>query len=198
MAIGDIWEIRLHYRFLNLDGLNVYHYKETTALGANVTPSDLASWFWTVFDGAYANLCNAGCTFTQVDVQQVTGGFAIGSLALSGQVGALPGDPSTSFTSIGFRLNRATADSRHGYKRIGGLGDTQVSGNTWLGNVADTDAMRTAIAGDILDPALVKTGVLQPGILSTVLNGQPRIPPVLFPIGSVTFTGVTSQVSRKP
>lgn len=199
MAIGDIWELTLRGTFLSQEVLNVFNYRETVALGGDAAPEDIGAWFWDTFSNEILNAISSSVTFTQVDIFQVTGGTGIGTYAITGGAGLAPGEPLPSSTAYGFRYNRASSDSRHGYKRFPGVVEGAVNGNTTVGSyLTSLNDTTDDLEADIFDASSVIDGRLEPVILSRVVNGAERPVPIAFPVSSVVYTGVTTQNTRKP
>lgn len=198
MAVGDLWEITLRQSFLDQECLNVFGYEETEALDPVLTPTDVAGWFRSVFEAPLEAALSTGWSATQIDIRQVTGGVTIGDIAQTTWVGSYSGTATPSSVAFGFRLNRASGASRHGYKRFVGCCQEQMSGNTYTASATLMNNIAAALLANVDDPAGITDGILRPRIISRILAGQPRPVPLAFPIASVTFIGITTQNTRKP
>lgn len=199
MAIGDIWEFTLRGTYLSQEVLNVFHYRETTAIGNDVAPEDMAAWLWDNLHDDLTGLLSTSLTFNAIDVFQVTGGTGIGTFVITDGQGQAGLDPMPSSVAFGFRYNRASSSSRHGYKRFAGVGEGEVNGNTLVGTyTAQVNALASALEMDLFDSTSTLDGRLEPIILSRVVNGQVRPVPIAFPISSIVFAGISTQNTRKP
>lgn len=198
MAVGDIYEFTLRQRLLGQDVLNVFHYDVVTDLGGGVTGNDLAYWVWNQLDLQIKAIQSDSLTYVQMDCLQITGGVTIGSYVI-GEAGTETGTPvNPAFFAWGFRYNRASAASRHGYKRFAGVGEGYVDeGLPTAPAITAATSLADQLIGNVLDPDASESGELRPVILSRVLNGVPRVTPVAFPIASIVFTGFTTQTTRK-
>lgn len=198
MAVGDIYEFTLRQRLLGQDVLNVFHYDVVADLGGGVTGNDLAYWVWNQLDLQIKAIQSDSLTYVQMDCLQITGGVTIGSYVI-GEAGTETGTPvNPAFFAWGFRYNRASAASRHGYKRFAGVGEGYVDeGLPTAPAITAATSLADQLIGNVLDPDASESGELRPVILSRVLNGVPRVTPVAFPIASIVFTGFTTQTTRK-
>jgi len=85
--------------------------------------------------------------------------------------GIRTGDPLNSFTSLGFMLNRASLVTRNGFKRIGGLTEDMISGNTVTFPSTTQSDMETGFTAALFDgiiqfghPIIVKRPIPKPAV----------------------------------
>lgn len=198
MAIGDIYEFTLRQTLLGQDVLNVFHYDVAVDLGGGVTGTDLAEWVWDHISLTLQTIQSDSLHYVQMDCLQITGGVAIGSFVINDDGAETGTTVNPPFFAWGFRYNRSSSASRHGYKRFAGVGEGWVEEGvpTAAANTA-ANALASLLIGTVTDPSASETGELRPVILSRFLNHAPRPVPVAFPVASVTFTGFTTQTTRK-
>lgn len=132
MAVGDVYLLRDIQSYIGSQVLNVYFYRQTTA-GSNPLPaSQLAQIFQSgVVDVRCAIQANA---LLNVGIEVVN----LGNLAdyfLDNSVVPATGDivsqGTPPFVALSYRAARLNPGQRYAYKRIGGLTETLVEGNTW-------------------------------------------------------------------
>ena len=131
MAVNDIYLVRDIQSYIGSQILNVYFYRQTVA-GSNPLPASqlCAAFQTTVVDVRSALQANA---LLNVGVEVIN----LGNLAdyfLDNTVVPSTGDivsqGTPPFVALSFRAARFNPGQRYAYKRIGGLTETLVTGNT--------------------------------------------------------------------
>lgn len=194
--LGDLIQLIDNQSYLGQQVLNVYYYRVTATLGlADPYLADLDSyWGDNVLDPIiqvqadslahnsreWRNISNGVDLFVNSDV--VNGANSVADTSL------LP-----SYVSLGFLLQRESLATRNGYKRIGGLTENFVEGNTWTGSPTSIANIETALAGDL------NIGIL--AVAEPVIVKRPIEVPVgsyiYSSIGSCSFRGLGTQNTRK-
>jgi hypothetical protein len=120
--------------------------------------------------------------------------FAINSAVIPGGMSTDTHQELNSFTSAGFLLQRSSLATRNGYKRVGGLSETDVVGNDWVGETTRLDDIEGALSMVIT----AELGVtFQPIILKA--GSDPLVEdPIYSNVSSASFRGIGTQNSRKP
>lgn len=201
LAIGDILQFTDVQSYLGQRMLNVYTYR-VDSFESLVDYDDLAQQFELLIITPMLDLQVTTVEHETVLVRNLTSGVDIWEEP-SGQTGGVAGEAFPSFVAIGIRLNRSTALTRHGQKRVGGIPEAAVSGNGLAGAfVAAADVLATAMA----DP-IVKTGtqdedfVLTPVIVGRYPIGDPNAGQYdlskVNEVSSAQVVSVTSQTTRK-
>lgn len=197
MNVGDVLRITLVSLYGSVNARNVFYYLVTSLTGA-VTLNEVADDWFNSFDESLKAVTNEGITFSAVEMLNFTNGIDFDTLALTGELGGVAGEILPPYAAWGFRYNRASAMSRHGYKRFIGVSESQqqagvatAGAQTLLGNLAA-----------VLDNTVVIGGAsgnanIEPRIMSFWLGKQLRETPVDFPVASVSYVGLTTQNTRK-
>lgn len=193
-AIGDIYQLVLTSDYAGEVLSNVFHY-QLTAIGAGQGGADnLNQAFADGVTPALSTLVSEN--MVQRDLYTVClndmNDFHTLPLNIDGLLDPSGGLNMPSWVALSYRYTRVAAGQRYGYKRFGGLLDTQVAANNFVGNNAAAEALRDVLAG-ILDD---NTWSFRPFIASRPIvygtNPSGYVP------GGVAFRGITSQLSRKP
>jgi hypothetical protein len=196
-ALGDLIQITDFQTYLEQQVLNVYYYRITSITGLDDTYLPiLADWFKdNVLSAVVApqvprlehvsrelrNLSNGADLYTDSEVIPGTNGASA--------AGDMP-----SYVSMGFILRRESLVTRNGYKRIAGLSDTNIQGNTIELAGSIIPDIEDALAADIV------IGIIT--VAEPVIVKRPISVPVgayeYASIGSAQFRGLGTQNSRKP
>lgn len=198
---GDILELRLVGSIYTEETQNVFQYKVTAAAG---TPAytDVMTDFLAHIGTELAALVSADWSATRIYVRNLTNGIDIDE-AGAAITGAVAGDAATSMLAYGFRYNRATAITRHGHKRFAGVDEGDlVQNSAGAGAVTHGDALAAVLEADVsVSDGGGNTATLEPVIVGRIVIPGPGYGSYdltkVNGITGVTFTGVTSQVSRK-
>lgn len=201
VAVGDIIEYTLQQTCMGSTLLNVFHY-EATIVEPSVDYDDVASAFLNVPYQGIKNCQATAVQYVRLLIRNLTNGIDIAETVLT-DTGERSGEAATSMLAYGFRLNRSTAITRHGQKRIGGVSETDLTGQVptagmlvILADTADKFGEPALVDGTVdhdisLDPVIVgrfPTGHAQAGQLDlSKIN----------PVASAAFVSVTTQTSRK-
>lgn len=201
IALNNILQFTAVQSFLGQQLLNVYHY-EVSALSGTLTLEECAQAFEAQVIAEIIDLQSTSLQYTFVIAKDLTDGVDIWEepVAYAGT------DPTSalapSFESIGFRLVRSTGITRHGSKRIGGLGDNTVSGNTIAAGVsAAVAAAETAMGAVVSVVGGSGTGDLSPVIVGRYPIGHVDAGELdlskINPVASVKAIRVTTQTTRR-
>lgn len=191
MAVGDRYRITDAQLYLSEGVLNVYHYKQTS--GAGGSAEDLRTAFFNVLLQEILalqsnNLSHVAITTINLDNLD---DFDI-NIPTSSNIGEdTTLNPLASFYAFSFQYVRATRASRHGWKRIAGIPEEAVVGNTVVGSY-NTIAVGVAsyMGGNlnsgnaVYTPVIVRKNIVPAASLD-------------FGIQDVVFKGVTTQNTRK-
>lgn len=135
-------------------------------------------------------------TWTRILVENISNGidFHDATINRAGTLSASEALPS--FVAFSTKFARGNALTRNGYKRIPGLVETQVEGQTLA---AATQSALQTIANDWLTFNVpgATGGVLKTVIMGRQADGSPDLARFQLPASVTVQAGVTSQVSRK-
>lgn len=129
---------------------NTFYYRQALPLQSDA--QDVAGLFVLGPLLAMRNIQTVSQTYQEVeaiDTRDVANFFTL-AIALSGQIPSA--NPMSSFTAMSWRLLRSSRDMRSGWKRLGGVDEGDVTGNTFL--PAHFTAMQAAapgIGGNLVD-----------------------------------------------
>ena len=142
---------------------------------------------------SFAAIVSANLTFDSIRCINITGDLADEVITPSQADGDVVGADLNPFTSVSWRYNRATKDTRNGSKRYAGMVEENVVGEVF------TAAYQTACNGHagLLGADITTVG----GIFNPIIIGKETVTPGLWnynTLSSVQFLNrVTSQISRK-
>jgi len=200
-VVGDILQIIDRQVFSSEQILNVYFYRVVT-LEPAATYLDIRQAFLNVVMPAVRAFQHVNLVHNGIIIKNLTNGLDLdeGPINLAGLGTA--GEALPSLVALSFRLVRSTLLTRHGSKRIGGLAESQTSGNAFVGAQANLDAAAAAFAGDITVTGTVDHDVvLEPVIIGRHLSGSPNAGELdltrINPVQAAQFIRVSSQVSRR-
>lgn len=197
LAVGNIVQIIDTQTYLGQEVLNVYHYRCTEV---SPTPTDPYGNLLDMFDvdvvENVAEIQMSNLLHVSREVRNLSNGldFAINSAVIPGGMSTDTHQELNSFTSAGFLLQRSSLATRNGYKRVGGLSETDVVGNDWVGETTRLDDIEGALSMVIT----AELGVtFQPIILKA--GSDPLVEdPIYSNVSSASFRGIGTQNSRKP
>lgn len=197
VAQGDLIQITDVQEYLGQELLNVYYYRYILVAGAtnDIYPS-LADWFE---DNIIANVIlvqNDVLVHSEIDIRNLTNGVDIYERPIS-----IPGDvveASTgwqpSYVSINFKLVRESLVTRNGNKRLGGLCESMIAGNTFTFPSGAQASIEAALADDV---TLGATVTFEPIIVKRPIGSPPVASYQYSSIGAAQFTRLGTQNTRK-
>jgi len=204
VAMDDILRFTAKGVYLGQQCQNVFFYQANFG-GVN---SPYATWLQgfreSVIDKVRV-VQSTSYAWTETDVENLTNGLDFATEVYNPQIlGAKSGDPTPSFEAANIQLKRSTKLTRHGSKRFSGLIEPDVSGNTVLWTVSETDSVLDAcrlhlfavvlmVPVDHGTPVIVGRNLVSPG-------PPPRYELDLTKINVISdaeLTAVSTQRSRK-
>ncbi len=200
-TVGDILQFTDVQTYLNQQILNVYHF-EVTVLGSAVDYQDMADAFQTQYVLEIQALQSNSLMHTSTIIKNLTNGLDIFEDP-SSILGTDTATPGPSFAALQFRLLRATALTRHGAKRIGGLTEAIIDGNNI--NVAFTnpinDVATVMAAGVVVSASTDESFTLKPVIVGRYPAGDPNAGQLdlskVNDVASAQFVRLTTQTTRR-
>jgi len=201
MSVGDVIQIADVQTFLSQRLLNVYFY-EVVSADPDATLENVAQSFELQVATEVAALQSNAVTHSQIQVKNLTNGIDIWEEPASIIGTATTGNNTPSFTALGFRLIRSTAVTRHGSKRIGGLVEEQINGNTIeSAQMVTVAAVQAAMASNITAEGTTADFELRPVIVGRFPQGSPNAGEldlsVINPVSAVQYIRVTTQTTRR-
>lgn len=206
LELGDILKITANQTLLNQVVQNVFFY-QVTALPTGIEPYGPYEYIATRFNAGWGigirSMQSSALNHTVYRVDNVSNGIDFGEYTVN-TPGGISGEVSPSFEAINFLLRRETGITRNGSKRIGGIPESLVTGNTIV--MSDTDkANYEAIFAEPLVtddsvPVAFAFPVIVGRMLYTPVDGDPYYVLDLTkinPIQSALMTAVSTQRSRK-
>lgn len=201
IALNDILQITDVSVMDSSEILNVYFYR-TTARDVDTDYPDVSSCFQSDVQNALLQLQSGACVHTAIHIRNLTNGIDVYD-EVTNNGGVVGGENFPNFVSLGFRLVRTNATTRHGSKRIGGLPETLIAGNSVVGAFnAAVAAAAAALAADITFPGTGTdeyTGepvIIGRWPINTPNAGQLNLS-VVNPVATAALIRVTSQTSRR-
>jgi hypothetical protein len=132
-TVGDVYQVKLFQDYLGVDVLNVFYYiLETQGTGSNLA-TQLATQFDTDVITEMAEIQVDDLSYTQLEVVNLgdlTEFSATPGSGLATPDGNRVGDPLPAFFVASFRFQRAAVGQRYGYKRLSGIQEQDVVGNS--------------------------------------------------------------------
>lgn len=201
LAVGDIIQFTDEQLYLGQQVLNVYHYR-VDELDPDVTIGDLADQFVTLILSIIREIQITSLIHTQVTVRNLTNGLDIWEepLDLAG-LADVP-DPMPSFVTYAYRLIRSTALTRHGAKRIAGVGEGWVNGNVPTPTALPGLQSRASVFVDpVSREGTVSDFVLTPVIVGRVPTGELGAGEYdlsrINPVADAQFIRISTQTTRR-
>lgn len=122
---AGLYRLDLVQDYGNQEILNTFWYRH--GLDDNFKADELAAGFNTVVLPSMAAVQNQSLFYTNIRVTPIFGGSVEVNLVPTTTVGLIAGDPTAAFIAVSIRLNRSTSELRHGWKRICGLTEGNVT-----------------------------------------------------------------------
>lgn len=197
LAVGNIIQIIDTQTYLGQEVLNVYHYRCTAV---SPTPTDPYGNLLDMFDvdvvENVAEIQMSNLLHVSREARNLSNGldFAINSSVIPGGMSTDTHQELNSFTSAGFLLQRSSLATRNGYKRVGGLSETDVVGNDWVGETTRLDDIEGAFAMTIT----AELGVTFQPIILKAGSDPLTEDPIYSNVATASFRGIGTQNSRKP
>lgn len=199
MLVGDLIELRSTVSYLGQDCLNVWHY-QVVSFDPGVSYPDVDNAFTGFYTQSIKPVTMNTATLTKVDILNLTNGIDIYSEGHN-VVGDKTTGQTPSFTAYKFQFLRGSRITRHGWKRIVGVAEADIDGNSAVaGAVAALDALAAQMEVGLFVSATSADLTLIPVIIGRTLVGGvyqldlAKVNSVL----DVQFKGVTTQNTRKP
>lgn len=200
-AVGDVIQIIDVQTYLLQTVQNVYEFFVYELTGT-VTLEEIAlEWVDTVLTPV-RNIQADDINHDYLAVKNLSNGVDIWDETTN-----LPGvvvstNPSPSFVAVGIQLLRSTAITRHGGKRISGISDDNITGNSLVGvALTNMPALLTALSAELNVVGADGTASLYPVIVGRYPQGSPNAGEMdlskLNPIQGAQFKRVTTQNTRK-
>lgn len=202
ISVGDILMISDVQTYLEQQMLNVYFYRVLSA-DVDADLENVAQAFELQVATEVAVVQHEGVSHPWIIVRNLTDGISIWEEPTTIIGTNAGGSAEPSFTALGFRLNRSTAATRHGSKRIGGVPDSVIVGNgVASGTVTTLNDIATAMASNIsIDAGAGVDFEAEPVIVGRVPIGQPNAGQLdlttINPVASAQFVRPTTQNTRK-
>jgi len=199
--VGDVLQLIDQQTFLGQQLLNVYFY-EVAESDPDVTLEMIAQQFELDVIPLVKMMQSEVLMHTSILISNLTNGIDIWEEPVNVAGYDDTNDPLASFYSFGFRLVRSTALTRHGSKRIGGVTEGMVDGNTLA-------SLYVTVVNDLgaqLAEPLVAEGTTADFVVNPVIVG--RFPSTsstpgaldlskINPVASAQFIRVTTQTTRR-
>lgn len=201
MAITNTdFVVKLNYTY-EQPCLAVHYYRKSTPFNAG-DAAQLANLFDVFVQTPYSTLCNNFVTFQNIEVYNLVELTDYASIPSSDPTGDIvTSSPGPRFVAYGFRLNRATRQGRHGYKRVAGIAEDLIDAH---GLVVDP-ALQVGIDA-FINAQLMPLSSLGEAFFQMIPHRARTLMPDgtykyvltdLFGISSCTFYGLTTQNTRK-
>lgn len=191
MASGDLYQLIDHQDFGGQKMLNVYWFYQTLGAGG---AQDLATDWVAHLSTELRAIQSSLLTHESVSVINLDDDSDFYELAwVANNLGSVGGDVLPLFTAWGFRYNRSSRSTRHGYKRVPGVAEADTNaGQASAGVLARLAALETKLAADVVGG----NGTWSPRIVK-ITGSSPNLVYTPAGVASVQFYAVTSQNSRK-
>lgn len=199
IGTGNILEIRTKTELLGQTCRNVFHFT-VVSTEALVDEQHVAEQFALWYNININPILNPAAELVQVEVLNLTNGVGLGDAAVS-QPGDHAGAVLPPFVAAGFRLNRATQTTRHGYKRFAGINEEDVANGLIVSGAQSLfDDVATALGESVIVSGTVDLDFeIRPIIVGrTLVDGTYVIDLTRTnEIASVTVLNPTTQNTRK-
>lgn len=188
---GDVvYRLRHTYTFLDQTLMNVYYYGGPTNAQ---TGADLGVAFIDDMLPVWAAIVVGGTTSVAIDVEGVHGAADLYHADVT-TGGTRVGEALPPYVAWAFRLNHAARGERNGYKRFGGVSETDVEfgvATSGVGSALD------AMAGQLSAELPGDTPFWVPVIQRTQFELLPVDPPTYWTFVDATYVSVSTQNTRK-
>lgn len=202
MTVGDIFKLTLVGSFASTtELLAVFYYRENENLTGYNPTATLNSFDLNIFPTTGTKLMDnitTAVNYSLLKWEPVTDETQLVGQVSINHTGLGSGDSLPPFCAYGFRYYPTVLHRRSGYKRFAGVSENVQSGGVLTTSIdAWGDAVSVALGLTLLDGDT--NAVYEPVILSRVLNGEPRVPPVATFINEIAMQrNVSTQNTRKP
>lgn len=199
--VGDIIQFTDQQTLLNQQVLNVYDYRVVSA-DPDVTLEMISQGFELQVVNVVRELQCVALNHTTIVTKNLTNGVDIWEEPVNA-LGIIATDqPLASFYACGFRLVRSSALTRHGGKRIGGIAEEQVVGNSLTApGLAIANMVAVAMGAEVSAEGTIADYVLEPVIVGRIETGLPGAGGYdlskINPVSSAQFIRVTTQTTRR-
>lgn len=200
--VGEVIQITDVQTYLGQILNNVYYYVvQATEVAA--TLEDVVNDFQTFVVDELVNAQSTSLVHTRLIGKDLSGGVDIFEKPINVLGIWAGGDNDASFAALGIRLVRATAITRHGSKRIGGLKDAASIGNSLAASYETiVEDICTALAAPLISVGTVDHDyTADPVIVGRVHEPDPDAGDldlgILNPVTSAQFISITTQTTRK-
>ena len=147
-ALGDLIQVVDNQEYLEQQVLNVYYYRVTSILGlGDGYLTAFNDWFDANVLTPVAALQVDGLQHLSREWKNLSNGvdlFVDGTI-VPGAQSVSPSSYTPSYVSLGFILRRESLVTRNGYKRIAGISESLISGNTYVGTGDGIPDIETAL-----------------------------------------------------
>jgi len=201
LSVNDIVQITDVQTYLGQTMLNVYFYRVVT-LESLTDYNDVDQAFINTIWPEMLPIQSLGVAHVGNIIKNLTNGLDIFT-GLDTDSGEATGDGAPSFTSLGFRLNRSTALTRHGSKRIGGISEAASVGNELASAYITPVNDLAAVMGGVIerDGTVDHDVTLEPVIIGRIPTGEPGAGEldlsIVNPVSGAQFVRVTTQTTRR-
>jgi hypothetical protein len=195
--LGDLWQVVDNQRYLGEELMNVFYYRVTSVTGIMDAGYDsFLDWFETDVVEVMADLQSTDLNHYQISVRNISNNIDFREKAIDVDGLATGGASSMpSYVTLTYKLIRESLVTRNGAKRIAGVSESQVTGNTWTaaGSAADI-ALAAALATDWVDGVIT---MAEPVIVKRPINPPVGTTYEYSSIGDAQFTRIGTQNTRK-
>lgn len=194
---GDLLQIVDEQVYLGQQLLNVYYYRWFSVPSVdNTVYSALVDDFQSRVMNDVCQLQGELLIHTSLTIKNLSNNvdFFEKPISVTGQRTMSASTALPSYVSVGFKLIRDSLVTRNGFKRFGGLNESEVQGNSWVGAINDINNVEDALA-EFLQIGLVD-------VAAPIIPKRPITPPMgtLYPYSSVAsaqYSLVGTQNTRK-
>lgn len=198
IVVNDVLQFSISGTFLGQRWMNVFHYGVGATDGTETLDELMAQWTLE-YIADVTPIMSAQVQIQYVDGKNLSNGIDIATATPSSVFGQSAGDVLPAFVAWSFRLNRMTALTRHGHKRIPGVTELRQTNGvvnadflTQIGTVTSFLAEAFDVNGTTIAPIIVRRFPqehAQAGELD--LTG-------INPVISAAYLGISTQNTRKP
>jgi len=194
MAVNDIVRLTLRGQTANQEIVNVFHWRQENA--GTLVLEDLQTEFLDNILSPVSVICSSSMLWSRMTWEHLVDGGIFHDVVLeSPSNGAVTGDQLPPNVCYTFTYLRTVRGHRNGYKRFAGVPESwQNGGELSAGHATEIGNVATALSTPLVTVASV---TFKPGIMHSVQNGQPVVPPVFQAIDVVFFSGIGTQNTRK-
>jgi hypothetical protein len=191
--VGDVIQLRDFQTYLGVEFENVYYY-QVDVLGSGSVGAALATAFNSVVRPPLLQFQSEACDHVGLGYTNLMNLNEFGTVTtVPTPSGVVTGQGQASFYALTFKLFRTDRSVRNGYKRIGGIPETVVTGNSVdAAFTADVDAF-----AETLDNDLSSNGYTFVPVIYGAPTGPPNnLPERIVPVIDAVFLKVSTQRSR--